>query len=85
MRIDGFEWHEAIAEKIEEKHTVTTEEAEEVFDNDPKVYKRGDRYTALGRANNGHYLFVVFAYENWIVRFITVRDMTKSEQKRYRK
>ncbi len=83
MRIDGFEWHEAIVEKIEKKHSVTIEEAEEVFDNNIKVFNRGDRYVALGVTSSGRYLFVVFAYENWIVRFITVREMTKSERKRY--
>ncbi|MHB0977518.1 MAG: BrnT family toxin [Candidatus Aquicultorales bacterium] len=44
---------------------------------------RGDRYAALGATNSGRHLFIVFTYENWIVRFITVRDMTKSERKRY--
>jgi uncharacterized DUF497 family protein len=65
-------------------HQVTTEEAEDVFFNEPLVV-RGDvrhskpekRYYALGQTSGGRYLFVAFTIRHSLIRVVSVRDMNR--------
>jgi uncharacterized DUF497 family protein len=78
----GFDWDDANAEKNGERHRVTTEEAEDLFFNEPLVV-RGDvrhsrhekRFYALGQTSGGRYLFVAFTIRRKLIRVISVRDM----------
>ncbi len=88
----GFEWDEANAHKNWERHRVSSEEAEDVFFNEPLVV-RGDirhsrrekRYYALGQTGGGRYLFVAFTIRRSLVRVISVRDMNRRERDAYAK
>ena len=82
----GFEWDEANIQKNWERHRVTTEEAEDVFFNDPLVvrsdvqHSKGEkRYYALGRTDSGRYLFVAFTIRGLLFRVISMRDMNRRE------
>jgi uncharacterized DUF497 family protein len=82
----------ANAHKNWERHRVSSEEAEDVFFNEPLVV-RGDirhsrrekRYYALGQTGGGRYLFVAFTIRRSLVRVISVRDMNRRERDAYAK
>lgn len=86
----GFDWDEANGPKNWDRHRATSEEAEDVFFNEPLVV-RGDirhsqrekRYYVLGQTNRGRYLFVAFAIRRKLIRVISVRDMNHREQEAY--
>ena len=83
LRIESFHWLEWVVEKIVEKHGVTPEEVEEAFFHPPYKVRRtaSDKYQLFGRANDGRYLFVVFAWVEHSVKVITARDMTDAERR----
>ena len=88
----GFDWDEANAEKISERHRGTPEEAEEVFFNETLVVRsdvrhsqREKRYYALGQTSFGRYLFVAFTIRRNLIRVISVREMNHREQEVYGK
>lgn len=91
MKIIGFIWLEEIVEKLEIKHRVTTDEAEQVLGNWPRVKRmnRGhfhgeDVYRALGQTDAGRYLVVFFIYK--LTRealVLSARDMDDKERKSY--
>ncbi|MEI2608491.1 MAG: BrnT family toxin [Candidatus Promineifilaceae bacterium] len=92
MKVEGFIWLEQYVDKLETKHNVTPEEAEEVFYNNPSIrkvekgYRRGEHvYRALGRTMAGRYLFVLFIYKpsSQYVLVVSARDMDESERKSY--
>jgi len=68
MKIEGFIWLEDIIDKLARKHQVTTNEVEELFDNNPhfrfiaKGRKRRDEnlYAAYSRTDAGRYLTAFF-------------------------
>ena len=85
LHIEGFDWREWVLEKIIEKHGVESEEVEQVFFNSPCKVRRSEsgKFLLYGRSNGGRYLFVVFAWDGYLVRVISARDMTPSERRYY--
>lgn len=94
MIIKSFIWPAAVIDKIESKHGVTIEEAEEIFGPDT-IYRRGPRgkkrqgedvYKAYGQTTAGRYLFVAFIYKlDHRALILSVRDMDNNERDLYRK
>lgn len=90
---EGFDWDEGNLEKNWQKHQVSREESEEVFGNepiiiteDPKHSQLEQRYSALGRANNGRELNIIFTLrKNKLIRVISARNMNKRERLIYEK
>ena|SRR5438552_3698820 len=82
-----FEWDEGNLQKSFEKHNVNSQEAEEVFSNDPFVIsedvqhstKREQRFQALGKTKSNRKLFIVFTIRDARIRVISVRAMNKKE------
>lgn len=67
MLIDDFIWLPSVVNKIETKHGVLPEEAEEIFFNKPKYrfvesgHRKGDNvYSTVGPTDSGRYLIVFF-------------------------
>ena len=88
----GFDWDEENAVKNWERHQVTTEEAEDVFFNDPLVVrsdlrhsKSEKRYYALGQTRATRHLFVAFTIRRKLIRVISVRDMNRNEASAYQR
>jgi hypothetical protein len=87
----GFMWDKGNFEKNLNKHHVTTQEAEELFANEPFIARQdlkhglGDeaRFQALGKTRTGRKLFVAFTVRDGLVRVISVRDMTLNEEQAY--
>ena len=86
MKITGFDWDFRNINHIA-RHNVQPEEAEEVFFNAPLFRKtREGLRVALGRTDDGRYLFVVFAIKpDGKVRVVTARDKSDAERRYYRK
>ena len=87
----GFDWDESNVQKNWERHSVTPEEAEEIFFHEPLVVRtdvrrRGaeKRYYALGQTNSGRLLFVAFTIRHKLIRVISARDMNRNEAEVYR-
>lgn len=91
MHIDGFVWLQSILEKVEIKHHVLQDEAEEIFFNRPRFrfvetgYRKGDNvYSVGGPTDSGRYLIVFFIYKSpGTALILSARDMDKKERKRY--
>jgi uncharacterized DUF497 family protein len=91
LRIEGFVWLDQIEAKLAAKHSVTSEEVEEVFEDEPqfrfveKGHRKGeDVYIALGRTEAGRYLALLFILKPTNVALIlSARDMAKGERKHY--
>lgn len=93
MYINDIIWLEDVVQKIFTKHSVTTDEVEEVFLSRPR-YRRAQRgefegedlYYAYGQTDGGRYLLVVFIYKKAKdALVISARDMERNERKRYAK
>ena len=87
---EGFEWDDGNSNKNFYLHGVTDGECEDVFFNlpliiadDEKHSAEGKRFFALGRTDANRRLFIVFAMRNKLIRVISARDMTKSENRKY--
>ncbi len=89
--ITGFDWDDGNARK-NEKHGVSTAEAEQVFFNSPllvvadaKHSEREPRLHALGRADEGRLLHISFTLrgEGRRIRVISARDMHRKERSIY--
>lgn len=90
-RIVGFEWDDGNARK-NEKHGVSTAEAEQVFFHVPLLLLEDKRHSdsevrfhALGRSDGGRTLHITFTLRNdqrW-VRVISARDMHRKERAIY--
>jgi uncharacterized protein len=87
----GFDWDESNTQKNWERHSVTPEEAEEIFFLAPLVVRadlrhRGVemRYFALGHTNTGRLLFAAFTIRRNLIRVISCRDMNRNEAEAYR-
>ncbi len=93
MKIEGVIWLRDIADKLEFKHNVTTEEVEETLNNKPKFrfVEKGERkgedlYMALGRTDSGRHLSILFVYKRTKEALIlSARDMADKERKQYGK
>jgi uncharacterized DUF497 family protein len=91
MFIDGFVWLPEIVEKLEVKHRVSQDEAEEVFFNRPKFRfvesgpQAGEEvYSASGQTDSGRYLIVFFIHKaDNAALILTTREMDRREQRRY--
>lgn len=88
MFVDDFVWLPDIVEKLEAKHHVTQDEAEEVLFNAPKYrfvesgHRLGeDVYSAGGQADSGRYLIVFFIHKtDKTALILTARDMDSGER-----
>lgn len=93
MKIEGVIWLRDIADKLEFKHNVTTEEVEETLNNKPKFrfVEKGERkgedvYMALGQTDSGRHLSILFVYKRTKETLIlSARDMADKERKQYGK
>ncbi len=85
MIIRYFEWDEANAGHIAERHHLSEDEAEEVFYNGPAIRKlKGGRLAAYGQNDNGRYLTVIFHLKpGGVVRVVTARDSNQWERRYY--
>jgi uncharacterized DUF497 family protein len=90
-KIAGFDWDEGNARK-NDKHGVSTAEAEQVFFNEPLLliantkHSQGEsRFHALGMSNEGRTLHITFTLRNASekIRVISARDMHKKERTIY--
>jgi len=88
----GFDWDKGNYDKNWRKHGVTVGECEQIFFNSPLAFgsdekhsRAEERFYALGQADGGRLLFVVFIIRNNNIRVISARDMTKKEQEAYKK
>lgn len=86
----AFQWDKGNAVKNFKKHSVTTQEAEEVFANDPFITAEDvkhssveRRFYGLGRTKTNRKLFVAFTVRDKKVRVISIRDMKKKERLSY--
>ena len=87
-----FEWDFGNIDKNYKKHKVVYQEAEEVFGNKPLTVSEDKahsilekRYQALGKTNKERKLFLSFTIREDRIRIISIRDMSKKEEKVYEK
>ncbi len=91
MWIKELIWIERFVTKIRQKHSISTEEVEEVLLSGAIIRRanRGrvdgeDVYVAYGQTHAGRYLFIVFIYKSHMKGLIiSARDMTIKERKYY--
>lgn len=87
---EGFEWDEGNSAKNWHLHGVTDSECEEIFFNQPLIIATDNkhrssehRFFALGRTDANRHLFVAFTIRSQLIRVISGREMTKSEERKY--
>ena len=90
-KITGFEWDDGNVRK-NEKHGVSTAEAEQIFFNDPLLLltdvlhsQREPRSHALGKTDEGRLLHITFTlrYAGSLIRVISARSMHRKERTIY--
>lgn len=86
----GFDWDEGNSNKNWHLHRVTDSECEDVFFNLPLIIASDGkhsvdekRFFALGRTEINRWLFISFIVKKDLIRVISARDMTRSEQRKY--
>lgn len=86
-----FQWDSGNSEKSQKKHSVETNEAEEVF-YDENIFPLGvqttpavnePRFGILGRTYSGRHLHVAFTVRKGRVRIISARPMHRKEKQSY--
>ncbi len=82
----SFNWDDGNLHKNRRKHGISTQEAEEIFVNNPFVmmddFKHSlseKRYHALGITNEGKKISVCFTIRKQSIRIISARAMSKKE------
>jgi uncharacterized protein len=87
---EGFEWDDGNSNKNFYLHNVTDGECEDLFFNLPliiaadKAHSAAEkRFFALGRTDANRRIFIAFTVRNKLIRVISARDMTKSENRKY--
>ena len=94
MRIEGIIWLEAVVEKLESKHDVTTMEVEDILAAKPRFrfvergHRRGENvYAALGRTAAGRRLLVFFVFKPRTreALILSAREPSQRERKLYEK
>jgi uncharacterized DUF497 family protein len=93
MIITEIIWLTQFVEKIESKHGVSTDEVEQVLQNEPRIRRVGrgnvdgeDLYNAVGQTDAGRYLVTFFIYKGrGRALVISARDASPREQKSYAK
>ncbi len=90
LNCKGFRWDEGNTNKNWHLHRVTDSECEDVFFNlpliiaaDVKHSNNEKRFFALGKTENNRRLFVAFTIREDLIRIISAREMTRSEQRKY--
>ena len=92
-KITGFDWDEGNTRK-NEKHDVTTAEAEQVFFNAPLLVLEDSRHSnqelrfhALGKTDDTRLIHITFTvrHRGEKVRIISARDMHRKERAIYEK
>lgn len=84
-----FEWDRGNIDKNFKKHGINNEEAEEVFLNQPFLYKDfrhskiEERYNCLGETDKGKKIFISFTIRGNKTRLISIRLMSKKERQKY--
>ena len=89
---EGFEWDDGNSNKKFYPHGVSDGECEDVFFNLPSIIAADiknssdeKRFFALGRTDANRRLFIATIVRNKLIRVISARDMTKSENSNYAK
>ena len=87
---EGFEWDDGNSRKNFYLHNVTDGECEDIFFNLPLIIAADKkhsadekRFFALGRTDANRWLFIAFTMRNKLIRVISARDMTRSENRKY--
>jgi uncharacterized DUF497 family protein len=91
MRLYEVIWKEVFVDKLEQKHRVMPDEAEQVLFSKPFIRRaeKGrvqgeDVYVAYGRTAAGRYLVVFFILKYQTAALpISARDMTQAERRYY--
>jgi len=90
--LEGFQWDEGNSEKTWVRHVVSPAECEQLFLNRPIVLsfdedhsKLEQRFVALGHADSGRQLTVVFTVRGSLLRVISGRPMSRRERGIYAK
>jgi len=90
--VTGFDWDAGNQTKSVEKHSVSCDEAEQVFLNsplkvlsDPVHSKAEPRLHAFGKTDAGRHLTIAFTIRGNRLRVISARPMHKNERKSYEK
>lgn len=85
-----FEWDPAKATRNEAKHGVSFKEATTVFDDsmfmtviDDEHSADEERYITIGMSSHGRLLMVAHTDRNGLIRIISARKATKSEERFY--
>ena len=85
-----FEWDQEKAQSNRDKHSVSFEEAQTVFDAplyvdfyDPDHSENENRYIIIGTSSVGNILLVSYTERGDIIRIISARQVTKQELKAY--
>ena len=88
----AFEWDSGNIRKSLDKHGVTCQEAEEVFEQREAIHVLGKqiipsteepRFAVLWVTGNGRHLFVCFTLRGSGIRVISTREMNKKERELY--
>lgn len=87
---DGFDWDDGNSGKNWHLHRVTDSECEEIFFNLPLIIawdrqrkNNESRFFALGKTESDRRLFIAFTVRAKLIRVISARDMTRSEERKY--
>lgn len=86
LRIEALEIDEHILDKIESKHGITFQEAEEVCLSEARHVRksRDELYKVFSQTNSGRYILVVLVnLSAGVWKIVTARDMTDSERQLY--
>jgi uncharacterized DUF497 family protein len=85
---EGFEWDTWNADKVWQRHQVSTTECEELFLNHPLIVEADtahsefeDRLYALGSSDIGRLLFVAFTIRGRLIRVVSAREMSRQERR----
>ncbi len=90
--ITGFDWDDGNIRKNDNKHGVTSAEAEQVFFNTPllllgdaKHSRQEAKYHALGKTDAGRLFHMTFTLRQSgsLIRLISARDMQRKERAFY--
>lgn len=91
-KFEEFEWDLGNLDKNKVKHSVSTEECEQVFHNKPLKYfsdpghsDKEERFLAYGQTDRGRGLVVVFTVRKNKIRIISARDQNRKEEREYEK
>ncbi len=91
-KVIGFEWDKGNRDKSHLKHSVSQNEAEQVFvdeklqvERDIKHQEIEDRFIAIGQNSKKTVLFIIFTMRNDKIRIISARIANKKERRLYEK